>query len=360
MGDMSILEVSFTHRYASGFSFNIDFAIDNKITSIFGPSGSGKTTILAMIAGLKSPAEGRIVLNDRVLFDQSSNVNIPIHQRRIGVIFQDHLLFPHFNVEKNLLYGFHGRTPSSAHSDFQRVCDVLEIGHLLSRYPKTLSGGECQRVAIGRTLLSSPEALLMDEPLASLDDRLRDSILNYLDRIIEEWNIPAIFISHNQSLVQRFSSHTIVVDQGRVLSAGLTSNTIETYGPDIWKSAKGPMNWLNIDSFQEHDGFTFAIVFGQKIQLPGRHESIGDKMYIQFSASDVVLSKEPLSNISSRNHLYGKVMRFVEQESHVLVGIDIGKIVWAKITREAKRELNLELGGSIVLLIKTQALEAFG
>ena len=187
---MSILEVSFTHHYASGFSFNIDFTIDNKITSIFGPSGSGKTTILAMIAGLKSPAEGRIVLNDRVLFDQSSNVNIPIHQRRIGVIFQDHLLFPHFNVEKNLLYGFHGRTPSSAHSDFQRVCAVLEIGHLLSRYPKTLSGGECQRVAIGRTLLSSPEALLMDEPLASLDDRLRDSILNYLDRIIEEWNIP--------------------------------------------------------------------------------------------------------------------------------------------------------------------------
>lgn len=356
---MSILEVSFTHHYASGFALNIDFVIDNKITSIFGPSGSGKTTILAMIAGLKAPAEGKIVLNNRVLFDHISKINIPIHQRRIGVIFQDHLLFPHFNVEKNLLYGFPSRTPSPAHPDFQRVCAVLEIGHLLSRYPKTLSGGECQRVAIGRTLLSSPEALLMDEPLASLDDRLRDSILNYLDRIIEEWNIPAIFISHNQSLVQRFSSHTIVVDQGRVLSAGLTSNTIETYGPDIWKSAKGPMNWLNIDSFEEHDGFTFAIVFGQKIQLPGRRESIDDKMYIQFSASEVVLSKEPLTNVSSRNHLHGNVMRFVEQESHVLVGIDIGKIVWAKITREAKQELNLELGGFIVLLIKTQALEAF-
>ena len=152
--------------------------------------------------------QGTIVLNHRVLFDHSSNVNVPIHQRRIGVIFQDHLLFPHLNVENNLLYGFHGGRSLSMRSDVQRVCDVLEIGHLLGRYPKTLSGGECQRVAIGRTLLSSPEALLMDEPLASLDDRLRDSILKYLDRIIEEWNIPAIFISHNQSLVQRFSSHT--------------------------------------------------------------------------------------------------------------------------------------------------------
>lgn len=358
---MSILEVSFTHRYASGFALNVDFVINSKITSIFGASGSGKTTILAMIAGLKIPEEGRIVLNNRVLLDRRSNVNIPIHQRRIGVIFQDHLLFPHLNVENNLLYGFPGRrAPSSAHPDFQRVCEVLEIGHLLTRYPKTLSGGECQRVAIGRTLLSSPEALLMDEPLASLDDRLRDSILNYLDRIIEEWKIPAIFISHNQSLVQRFSSHTIVVDQGRVLSAGLTSATIETYGPDIWKSPRGPMNWLKIDSFEERDGFAFAIVFGQKIQLPCERDSVSDNMYIQFSASEVVLSKEPLSNISSRNHLYGNVKRFVEQESHVLVGIDIGKIVWAKITLEAKQELNLELGGSIVLLIKTQALECVG
>ena len=357
---MSILEVSFSHRYASGFSLDIDFAIHSKITSIFGASGSGKTTILAMIAGLKAPAQGRIVLNNRVLFDHVAKVNIPVHHRRVGVIFQDHLLFPHLNVERNLLYGSSERSSHSAYPDFQRVCDVLEIGHLLARYPKTLSGGECQRVAIGRTLLSSPEALLMDEPLASLDDRLRDSILNYLDRIIDEWNIPAIFISHNQSLVQRFSSHTIVVDHGRVLSAGLTADTIEAYGPDIWKSAKGPMNWLKIESFEERDGFTFAIVFGQKIQLPGKQESISDKMYIQFSASDVVLSKEPLTNISTRNHLYGNVMRFVEQESHVLVGVDIGKIVWAKITLEAKLELNLELGGAIVLLIKTQALECVG
>ena len=358
--DMSILEVSFKHRYASGFTLDVDFAIDSKITSIFGSSGSGKTTILAMIAGLRVPAQGTIVLNDRVLFDHSSRINVPIHQRRIGVIFQDHLLFPHLNVENNLLYGFHGGRTASMRSDVERVCDVLEIGHLLGRYPKTLSGGECQRVAIGRTLLSGPEALLMDEPLASLDDRLRDSILKYLDRIIEEWNIPAIFISHNQSLVQRFSSHTIVLDQGRVLSAGLTSSTIEAYGPDIWKSAKGPMNWLKIDSFEKHDGFMFAIVFGQKIQLPGFHDHVGDKMYIQFSANDVVLAKDPLMNISTRNHLHGDVVRFVEQASHVLVGVDIGSIVWAKITLEAKRELNLEIGVPIVLLIKIQALDCVG
>ena len=195
---MSILEVNFQHQFSSGFKLDIDFKVDHQITSIFGASGSGKTSILAMIAGLKSPKEGRILLNDRILYENWSKINVPIHQRRVGVIFQDHLLFPHLNVEANLKYAIHGHGFTKEQPDFDRVCNILEINNLLSRYPKSLSGGECQRVAIVRTLLSSPEALLMDEPLASLDDRLKDSILNYLERIIEEWNIPAIFIRHNQ------------------------------------------------------------------------------------------------------------------------------------------------------------------
>lgn len=356
---MSILEVNFQHQFLSGFKLDIDFKVDHQITSIFGASGSGKTSILAMIAGLKSPKEGRILLNGRILYEDWSKINVPIHQRRVGVIFQDHLLFPHLNVEKNLKYAIHGHGFTKEQPDFDRVCNILEINNLLSRYPKSLSGGECQRVAIGRTLLSSPEALLMDEPLASLDDRLKDSILNYLERIIEEWNIPAIFISHNQSLVQRFSSHTIIIDQGRVLSAGATSSTIEKYGPDIWKSPKGPMNWLKIESHEIRKGLKYGFVFGQKIQLPLTSENINFDSCIQFSASEVVLSQTPQTNISSRNHLHGKVIRFVEQGSDVLVGIDIGKTIWSKITIAAKKDLDLEIGSSIYCLIKTQALEYF-
>lgn len=197
----------------------------------------------------------------------------------------------------------------------------------------------------------------MDEPLASIDERLRDSILNYFELIIKEWNIPTIFISHNQSLVQRFSSHTIVVDRGKVLSAGLTSNTIQNYGPDIWKSAKGPINLLKVDSIDNNSGFSFAIIINQRLQLPKHYRANDYKMYIQFSASDVVLSQKLLRNISSRNHLYGKVMRFVEQESYVLVAIDVGSVVWSKITSEAKRELQLTIGCSIYCLIKTQSLQ---
>lgn len=353
---MSILEVKFQHHFSSGFDLNINFRIDSLITSIFGASGSGKTSILAIIAGIKTPKTGKIVLNDRVLYDSNSRVNIPIHKRRVGVIFQDHLLFPHLNVEHNLKYALRSKNHLQNQPDFDRVCKVLEIEHLIARFPKSLSGGECQRVAIGRTLLSNPEALLMDEPLASLDDRLRDCILNYLERIIEEWNIPAVFISHNQSLVQRFSSHTIVVDQGRVLSTGDTSSTIEKYGPDIWKSAKGPINWLKIDDSEIEDDFTYAFVFGQKIQLPIAHNLLTEDSCIQFSASEVVLSRNAPINISSRNHLKGKVVRFVEQSCDVLVGIDIGKVIWSKITLDAKVDLELEIGSQVYCLIKTQAL----
>jgi molybdate transport system ATP-binding protein len=354
---MSILDVKFQHHFPSGFDLNINFQIDHLITSIFGSSGSGKTSILAMIAGLKAPTTGKILLNGRVLYDSATKINIPIYERKVGIIFQDHLLFPHLSVENNLKYAWRSNVYPQQHPDFERVYKVLEIDHLLSRYPRSLSGGECQRVAIGRTLLSNPEALLMDEPLASLDDRLRDCILNYLERIIEEWNIPAIFISHNQSLVQRFSSHTIIIDQGRVLSSGDTSSTIENYGPDIWKSAKGPMNWLKIEWSEIQGSFTYASVFGQKLLLPITHNILSNDSCIQFSASEVVLSRNAPNNISSRNHLQGKVVRFVEQNSDVLVGIDIGKIIWAKITLDAKYDLELEIGSPVYCLIKTQAFE---
>ena len=353
----NILDVELSHQYKSGFSLDIEFSIRNQITSIFGSSGSGKTSILSMIMGLKKPKYGKIVLNGRLLYDSNKKINVPVHQRRIGMIFQEHLLFPHYNVEQNLKYGLRKNKPDHAAPDFNRVCEVLEISHLLARYPRFLSGGECQRVAIGRTLLSSPEALLMDEPLASIDERLRNSILNYFERVIKEWNIPAIFISHNQSLVQRFSSHTIVINQGKVLSSGLTSNTIEKHGPDIWKSSKGPINLLKVDSLEHSKGFSFAIILGQRILLPGVYRPSDHKMYIQFSANDVVLSKNPQKDISSRNHIYGTVMRFVEQESYVLVAIDIGKVIWSKITLAAKHELELEIGISIYCLIKTQSLE---
>ncbi len=354
---MTILEVDLCHQFKSGFELDIHFKIKNQITSIFGASGSGKTSIISMIAGLTKPNHGKVILNKRTLFDSYSHIDVPISQRKIGIIFQNHLLFPHLDVKSNLQYGIRRFSRHQSSTDLLRVCEVLEISHLLKRYPKHLSGGECQRVAIGRTLLSSPEALLMDEPLASLDDRLKDSILNYFDRILEEWQIPTIFISHNQSLVQRFSSHTIVVDHGKVLSSGLTADIIENHGPDIWKSAKGPINLLDIDSLEQDGESSYALICGQKIQLPSINQASNQKMYIQFSASDVVLSSNIIVNISTRNHLLGVVRRIVEQNSNILVAIDVGTIIWSKITMGAQKDLQLKIGCQIYCMIKTQSLE---
>jgi len=182
---MSLLSFQCRHRYRGGFDLDVRFELSDPVTSLFGPSGSGKTSLLGIIAGFLRPDAGRVLLGERVLLDTQQGICLRPEQRKIGVVFQDHLLFPHLKVEANLRYGQrHRRGRRSIEMD--RVVDVMELGSLLDRYPSNLSGGERQRVAIGRALLSGPELLLMDEPLASLDASLKVRILAYLERVVDE------------------------------------------------------------------------------------------------------------------------------------------------------------------------------
>lgn len=222
---MSRLEFDCRLRYPSGFELNAALEVGDGVTALFGPSGSGKSTVLALIAGLRRPAAGRIRLGNRVLVEVQSGVFLPPEQRQIGVVLQDLQLFPHMTVRQNLRFG-QGR-PAARVIDFERVVQILEIGDLLGRYPDTLSGGQRQRVALGRALLRGPELLLMDEPLTGLDEGLKGRILTYLQRAEEAWHVPTLFISHDQDDVRRLAERVIVLEAGRVTAAGPTGPTLD-------------------------------------------------------------------------------------------------------------------------------------
>ncbi|HEY9276829.1 MAG TPA: molybdenum ABC transporter ATP-binding protein [Methylotenera sp.] len=198
------------------FELDASLQLDHRVTAIFGPSGSGKSTLLGVIAGIIKPDSGRIVVNGECLFDSQKRINKPIHARRIGLVFQDGRLFPHLNVEQNLTYAlnFIPRDPQRFNSE--QIVQLLEIGPLLQQRPHQLSGGEKQRVALGRALLSSPRLLMLDEPLASLDDRLKNQILPFLKLIADEINIPMIYISHSKKEIMQITDNLINIKSGQI------------------------------------------------------------------------------------------------------------------------------------------------
>ncbi len=186
-----------------------DFAAPGGLTALFGPSGAGKTSVLNMVAGLLKPDEGRVAVGGEVLFDSGAGIDVPVRHRRSGYVFQDGRLFLHRRVRDNLLYGWKLAEPEARWMTLEQATDFLGIGHLLERWPRTLSGGEAQRVAIGRALLSAPRVLLMDEPLASLDAPRREEIMQVIERLRDELALPILYVSHDRSEVDRLASQVI-------------------------------------------------------------------------------------------------------------------------------------------------------
>jgi molybdate transport system ATP-binding protein len=199
---------------------DVSFVASGRSVALFGPSGSGKTSTLNMIAGLLQPDDGRVVSDNVILFDKAKRLSVPVHKRRIGYVFQEHRLFPHLSVKKNLDYGrrMNGLPPDP--DELARVFSMLGIEHLLERRPKGLSGGEKQRVAIGRALLSKPRLLLLYEPMASLDEARKAELLPFLERLRDKAGVPMIYVSHVESEVRRMSETIVRFADGRVIDVG--------------------------------------------------------------------------------------------------------------------------------------------
>ncbi len=200
------------------FSLHINTRMHARVTGLCGPSGAGKSTLLALVAGLQKPDAGRIVLDGRVLVDREGKIFLPPEQRQVGLVFQDAQLFPHLSVQDNLLYGFRRRQPAERRFGLEEIVALLEIGHLLERRPRLLSGGEKQRVALGRALLYSPRLLLLDEPLSSLDSSRKQQILPFLLRIRDELGMPMLYVSHVPEEVAYLAEAVWEISDGRCLA----------------------------------------------------------------------------------------------------------------------------------------------
>jgi molybdate transport system ATP-binding protein len=190
------------------------FAVGEGLTVLFGPSGAGKTSVLNMVAGLIRPERGHVRVGGRTLFDHAAGIDVPPERRRIGYVFQDGRLFPHRRVRANLLYGHRLAPPEDRWMGLEEATDFLGIGHLLDRWPGSLSGGEARRVAIGRALLSGPAALLMDEPLSSLDQPRRDEIMGVIERIRDELRLPILYVTHDAGEADRLATQRVPIEPG--------------------------------------------------------------------------------------------------------------------------------------------------
>ena len=209
------------------------FAIDAElqaglgVTALVGPSGAGKTTVLRAIAGLWTPSEGRIGIAENVLFDRAAGIDLPVNKRRLGIVFQDPLLFPHLSVQQNLKYGSPAQNVS-----WDGIVDLLDLGDLLKRLPAKLSGGEAQRVALGRALLSDPQLLLLDEPLTGLDDERREQVLPFLERLRDETDVPIVYVSHHRDEISRLADLVFSIKDGSIVSEQ-TPNEYVHSRPDL-------------------------------------------------------------------------------------------------------------------------------
>lgn len=204
----------------NGFGLDAQFTSDAALLALFGPSGSGKSTVLHLIAGLVRPDEGRISVGGRILVDTAQGIFVPKHKRRVGLVFQDAQLFPHMSVEQNLRFGSRFAQGGGRQIPFEAVVDTLQIAHLLTRRTPALSGGEKQRVALGRALLAGSEVLLLDEPLASLDDARKAEIVGLIARVRDEFAVPIIYVSHAAGEVRKLAGCVVLLDGGRMIAQG--------------------------------------------------------------------------------------------------------------------------------------------
>lgn len=345
------LQLALNKSFA-GFTLELDQTLSGERIGVFGPSGSGKSTLAGLVAGLAAPDAGRIILDGETLFDSSRRINLPPEQRRVGIVFQNSHLFPHLNVTENLLYG-HRRTPAKSRSiDLESIIAALQLGGLLQRGVGNLSGGEKQRVALGRALLANPRLLIMDEPLSALDDNLRFQIIPYLNSVSERFAIPCLYISHSLLEMRLMTDTVLVIDRG--LAAGLMPAE-ELALQRMGSSQVGFINLLRLTDPVKRAGLLNYRWGEITLQLTGEPNDSRETLY-QLSSRDIILCRQHPEAISARNLLPGRVVRTILAGRKMGVEIDFGgRTLIAEIVQDAATELAITTGSVIYAVIKASA-----
>ena len=344
------------------FALDVTFSAPTPgVTALFGRSGCGKSTLISLIAGLLQPDGGRVVVDDDVLYDGERQLSVDAHHRRMGVVFQDARLFPHLSVRGNLQYGAR-RLPRSVAitTGFDDVVNLLGLEKLIDRRPHELSGGEKQRVALGRALLAQPRLLLLDEPLAALDLARREEVLPYLERLRDAFAIPIIYVSHQFDEVLRLATRVVLLDAGRVAADG----DIATVSRDLQlRAIVGPDSVGAVVSGHveriDTTGLAALRVGDAELTVEMEGAVVGQRIQIQVLARDVIVACELPRALSVRNVVSARVVSVTPDVGRtVLVELDIGRTstLLARITARASQELELAADKRVWALIKAVSL----
>ena len=354
------LEVEARHRIGS-FTIDAAFGSEGGVTALFGRSGSGKTSLVNIIAGLLRPDRGRVVLDGEVIADSERGTFTPVHRRRFGYVFQEARLFPHLSVRRNLAYGRWFAGMAGSRPEFDRVVAMLGIGQLLDRRPGTLSGGERQRVAIGRALLAAPRLLLMDEPLAALDDARKAEILPYLERLRDETRVPIVYVSHSVAEVARLAERVVVVDNGRVKASGDVAAILSqpTAALSTERRETGALVEGVVEGQDDRHDLTLVRAGRCLIRVPHLVSSPGHALRLYIAARDVMLATARPETINALNVLEGTVVDLLPVgKGSVDVRVDCGgNMIVARITALSRETLALAPGKTVLAIIKTVALD---
>ena len=348
-----MLDLRLRHQIGA-FSLDLNFQAARGITALFGRSGAGKTTVINAVAGLITPDDGYIRVGDMDLFDPARGINLAAHERQAGYIFQEARLFPHLSVAKNLRYGMRYRGARPA-PNFADIVEMLGIGHLLQRRPAMLSGGEKQRVAIGRALLAAPRILLADEPLAALDEARKQEILPYFERLRDEMDIPILYVSHAPTEVTRLATEVITIEAGRIQAQGRPSKVFsDPHSLPAGSREAGAVIEATLTAHHA-DGVSELRNADVALFVPRLSGDLGQKLQLRIAAHEVILATQKPQDLSALNVIEGTIhsMRSGDGPA-VLVAVDtkLGRIL-TRVTRRSAHLLGLNEGRAVYAILKT-------
>ena len=342
------------------FELNVEFLAPSPgVTALFGRSGAGKSTVVALLAGLLTPERGRLVVEGQVLFDSAAGVNVPTEERAIACVFQDARLFPHLDVRANLRYGLNRVRGRPAPINEREIVELLGLVPLLERRVHQLSGGEKQRVSLGRALLAQPRLLLLDEPLASLDIARREEVLPYLERLRDEVRIPIVHVSHSFDEVLRLAEHVVLLEHGEVLASGSVAQIClePALHAIVGESVMGSVLEGSVIGYDAEEGLATVKCDGLSLRVAVA-AAPRERLRIFVPAGDVVIALEEVKDVSTRNVLPVEIVRLEPLEGSVLLHLRSGgRALLARVTHSAVRELRLADEVRCYALVKAVAAQ---
>jgi molybdate transport system ATP-binding protein len=352
------LSVRIAYRTSNSFALEAEFEAPAGFTMILGPSGGGKTTILNCIAGFARPDAGRISLGQRVLFDSAERIDTPVAQRRLGYVFQNLALFPHLTVAQNVQYGIAKMPAEERRARMMAMLESFRVAHLVARKPGEISGGERQRVALARSIVTNPTALLLDEPLVALDNGTRSKILDDLRAWNAAHEIPILYVTHSPEEAFALGERVLVLESGRILAQGMPQDVLATPRHETIAQVVGFENVFEatVRSIAEAQGTMICQLDGStaRLEVPLGHAEAGARVRIAIRAGDIIVAAERPHGLSARNSFPGRVLSMRREGVRVVVMIDAGGAPFeVHLTPGAIDALGIEEGKEVWLVIKT-------